>query len=74
MAAKEARDSGVEYESRHDVMRTVAVFAILAYLFGLFILGITMPLLLDIGFVYDNNDRFVNLTTTIPSIGNDPVA
>ncbi|KAI0340304.1 hypothetical protein BDW22DRAFT_1421685 [Trametopsis cervina] len=63
-----------QYKYKHGFMQGLAVFAILLYLVGLFILGLTLPLLLNIGFVYDSNQRFDNITAVLPAIGNDSVA
>ena len=73
-AAEKARERGQVYEPKHDVARVFDVIAILAYFFGLYILSITMPLLLDIGYVYDSNDRYDNITTLLPSVGNNSIA
>ena len=41
---------------------------ILLYLGGLFVLGITMPILFTVGQLSNDADRFLNLTSYLPSV------
>lgn len=73
-AAQKFKTEGIPYVPKHDFSRLFGIVFIVIYLSGLFVLGLTMPLLLDIGFVYDNDERFVNITALLPSIGSNTLA
>lgn len=59
---------------KHNIERVFSVFAILLYLAGSFVLSITMPLMLEVGYLYNGNDPFVNLTTYLPDVGKNATA
>ena len=48
---------------------TLYVFFILAYLTGLFVLGLTMPILFSIGSVFDHEARYLNITSYLVDVG-----
>jgi hypothetical protein len=51
----------------------LALFIFL-YLFALFVLGITMPLLLSVGAVFSNEARYLNITSYLGDVGTNPNA
>ena len=45
------------------------VICIFLYLAALFVLGITMPILLSVGVVFNNEARYLNITTYLADVG-----
>ncbi|KAI0341801.1 hypothetical protein BDW22DRAFT_1358676 [Trametopsis cervina] len=58
----------------HACISPFYVICIFLYLAALFVLGVTMPSLFSVGVVFNNEARYLNITTYLSDVGTDPQA
>ena len=54
-----------------NLISALYIFSILAYLIGLFVLGLTMPILFSIGSVFEHEAKYLNITSYLVDVGSN---